>query len=140
MTTDEHYTNTSGKEYNPQDYKSRNKFIAGLFLKVLIVITLLTVILHFLLYRDKNYRNYVNPDTKQKIDSLAGVIHNQQSNIENYKSEIATLQSYALQLEAETQANKEKINKIKKEYEKKHAAVDNYDTNSLDSFFTNRYR
>lgn len=122
-----------------QDYKP-HKSIISWFIKVLIVTALLTIMISILLRQDRFYNNYINPDTKAKIDSLSRIIEKQESNISGYKTQILNLQNYNQQLEIEKQDNYDKINKIKKEYEKKHAAVDNYDVSSLDSFFQNRYQ
>lgn len=84
--------------------------------------------------------NTINPEAKAQIDSLKRVIVSQKLLISGYNKKITDFQIQVDTLQSIKEANLEKINKLKNEYKNKASRVAAYDSDSLNSFFTDRYK
>ncbi len=75
-----------------------------------------------------------------KIDSLNGIVIQNNIKIELYDSKIDSLNSCILLVDNQLDQNKIKITKIKQEYEKKLNSINNASADELTQFFTERYK
>jgi len=106
---------------------------------VCIVVTILGLLINLAIYLDNYYSGTITPAAKSQIDSLNGIILRQEILIDQYDKKVADFKIQVDTLQSLKEANTEKINKIKNDYKNKASRVANFDSDSLNSFFSNRY-
>jgi hypothetical protein len=82
----------------------------------------------------------ISDESRQTIDSLENVIKLKNDSFNQVQVKIDSLGIEYILLENEKQSNKDKITYINNYYNEKIDAIDSYTNDSLQQFFTNRYK
>lgn len=73
------------------------------------------------------------------MDSLNAIIASEAIKRAEYDKTISSLKDSILNIENQLQTNDERLKNLKKDYEKKLADINNFNSNDIERYFTNRY-
>lgn len=116
--------------------KTKKMNFKQLALQILITIILVWVGIYVIPTFQPSY----DDQYKKKIDSLKTLINVNKEKIESYEIRINNLNDSIKTIDYNLNQNKIKLDKLKKDYDKKMGDIGKYSVDDLNKFFTERYQ